>query len=132
MHSMVYFLKWVDSQSLIVEVHSNEELKKIIEEVKVDPQVHPEYRYQQGVLFYTGRLALSEKSIWIRVLLQEYHSTPQGGHSGFFRTYRKLVENMYWKGVKAKVQQFVRTYDTCQRQKYLATVVGVFCRPYPF
>ncbi|PNX84743.1 Ty3/gypsy retrotransposon protein, partial [Trifolium pratense] len=39
--------------------------------------------------YHYGRLVISSKSPSIPMLLEEYHSTPSGGHSGFLRTYRR-------------------------------------------
>jgi hypothetical protein len=67
----------------------------------------------------------------IPTLLKEFHSTPQGGHSGFYKTYRRLAANVYWIGMKGAVQEFVRSCDICQRQKYLASSPGGLLQPLP-
>ncbi|MCI36318.1 hypothetical protein A2U01_0057541, partial [Trifolium medium] len=64
-------------------------------------------------------------------MLAEFHVTPSGGHSGFYRTYRRLAANVYWIGMKAKVQEYVKACDICQRQKYLATSPGGLLQPLP-
>jgi hypothetical protein len=63
--------------------------------------------------------------------LKEFHETSQGGHSGFYRTYRRLAANVYWVGMKNAVQEFVRGCDVCQRQKYLASTPGGLLQPLP-
>lgn len=82
-----------------------------------------------GILMYEGRLVVLEKSPWIPMLLKEFHTTPQGGHSGFYRTYRRVTTNLYWMGMKKCVQQFVMDCDVCQRQKYMATAPGGLLQP---
>ncbi|KAI5381470.1 hypothetical protein KIW84_UN0702 [Lathyrus oleraceus] len=47
-------------------------------------------------------LVLSPKSPSIPLLLEEFHCTPIGGHSGFLRTYRKLADNLYWLGMQSR------------------------------
>ncbi|PNY11636.1 transposon Ty3 gag-pol polyprotein [Trifolium pratense] len=69
------------------------------------------------------------KSTLIAKLLQEFHTTPQGGHSGFYRTYRRIAANLYWLGMKNVVQEFVIACDICQRQKYLAASPGGLLQP---
>ncbi|CAJ2662808.1 unnamed protein product [Trifolium pratense] len=61
----------------------------------------------------------------------EFHSPPQGGHSGFLRTYRRIAANVYWPGMKNTVQNFVKECDTCQRHKYLAASPGGLLQPLP-
>lgn len=74
---------------------------------------------------------MHEKSPWIQKLLEEFHSTPQAGHSGFYRTYRRLASNLFWKGMKEDVKQFVQACDICQRQKYSPTSPGGLLQPLP-
>lgn len=64
-------------------------------------------------------------------MLAEFHATPQGGHSGFLRTYRRIAANLYWVGMKNDVQEFVRSCDTCQRQKYMASSPAGLLQPLP-
>ncbi|MCH90660.1 hypothetical protein A2U01_0011582, partial [Trifolium medium] len=65
------------------------------------------------------------------MLLEEFHSTPMGGHYGFLRTYRRLADTIYWVGMQKHVRDFVRACDTCQRQKYVATTPGGLLHPLP-
>lgn len=84
---------------------------------------------QSGV--HVHRLVISASSRWIPTLLHEFHATPQGGHSGFYRAYRRIAANVYWIGMKGMIQDFVKACDICQRQKYLATSPGGLLQPLP-
>ena len=106
-------------------------MQRIIEEMQQNSVSWPGYEYRQGVLLYEGRLVISSKSRLIPTLLEEFHSTPQGGHSGFYKTYRRLAANVYWIGMKGTVQEFVRNCDICQRQKYMASSPGGLLQPLP-
>ncbi|KAI5437859.1 hypothetical protein KIW84_023828 [Lathyrus oleraceus] len=88
------------------DVHNDEELKNIIVELSQDPIFKPRYVYKHGVLMYDGRLVISRHSTMIPTLLKEFHSTPQGGHSGFYKTYKRLAANVYWVGMKGVMQEF--------------------------
>ena len=121
LHSQI---KWLQEDQIKAENDKDERLRKIMSEVQQNPDKWPGYEYRHGVLLYEGRLVLSAHSIVIPTLLEEFHSTPQGGHSGFYKTYRRLAANVYWIGMKNHVQEFVRRCDTCQRQKYMATSPG--------
>ncbi|GAU48361.1 hypothetical protein TSUD_282420 [Trifolium subterraneum] len=98
---------------------------------RVQKGAKPGFEFKQGVLLYDGRLVISSKSVLIPTLLKEFHETSQGGHSGFYRTYRRLAANVYWVGMKNVVQEFVRSCDVCQRQKYLASSPGGLLQPLP-
>ncbi|RDX98968.1 hypothetical protein CR513_18045, partial [Mucuna pruriens] len=62
--------------------------------------------------------------------LQEFHSTPMGGHFRFLRRYRRISRNVYWIKIK-KIQEFVKTCGVCQSQKYLATSPCGLLHPLP-
>lgn len=101
-----------------MEVQADPVLKKIIEELQQDPDSHPSYTIENGKLHYKGRLVLSSTSVWIPKLLQEFHTTPTGGHSGIFKTHRRLAQSIFWLGMKKSVTDFVAACHTCQRNKY--------------
>jgi len=128
---LVYFPFWAYCQAIAAETQEDARLKKIVAELQEDPASHPSYSYSQNTLFYGNRLVVAETSGWIPQLLQEFHASPQGGHSGFYKTYRRLAENLYWKGMKGTVQRFVRSCDVCQRQKYLTSSPARLLQPLP-
>lgn len=123
--------RWEDHQLIATEVQQDAKLKHVIMELQNDPSTHPEFSLQQGILLYKGRLVLSHTSSLIPQMLKEFHATPHGGHSGFLRTYRRLAANIYWVGMKNTVQEFVRSCDTCQRQKYMASSPAGLLQPLP-
>lgn len=131
LRSLTTFPIWLQLAEVQKEVRENEELKRIIEELSQDPNVHLEFSLQKGNLFYHNRLVLAANSVYIPLLLQEFHSSPTGGHSGFLRTYHRIAGNLYWVGMKRSIQDFVRSCDTCQRQKYVAMSPAGLLQPLP-
>ncbi|XP_017442779.1 uncharacterized protein LOC108347848 [Vigna angularis] len=73
---------WHDFREVLKEVEEDESLKKIVDEIKRDPNCHASYTLENDRLHYKGRLVLSAKSIWIPKLLVEFHVTSTRGHSG--------------------------------------------------
>jgi hypothetical protein len=97
-------LQWKDEEVLRSEFEHDPQIQKIVSDLMSNVDAHPGFVYKHGVLLYEGRLVLSNKSALIPTLLKEFHSTPQGGHSGFYRTYRRIAANVYWIGMKNTVQ----------------------------
>jgi hypothetical protein len=128
MHSQI---KWLQIEQVKAENQRDDRLQKIMSDIQQNLETWPGYEYKHGVLMYDGRLVLSSQSMLIPFLLEEFHSTPQGGHSGFYKTYRRLAANVYWMGMKSTIQDFVRNCDICQRQKYMATSPGGLLQPLP-
>jgi hypothetical protein len=129
--SITSYWQWDQESQWKNEVLQDEKLQKIIAEIQQDPRARLVYEFKQGVFLYEGRLVLSSNSSLIPSLLQEFHSTPRGGHSGFYKTYRRLAANVYWVGMKGTIQEFVRACDICHRQKYLASSLGGLLQPLP-
>lgn len=93
--SLVHYPEWEGSKEVIQEVHEDEHLKKIIADLQAGHPTRPGFTYKKGVLLYDDRLVLAANSPWIPTLLHLFHATPQGGHSGFYRTYRRIAANLY-------------------------------------
>ncbi|GAU49725.1 hypothetical protein TSUD_407960 [Trifolium subterraneum] len=117
-------VRWAQEEEIREEVNKDEKLQKIITDLQQDPMSWPGYSYKQGVLFYENKLVISKNSGLIPIFLEEFHATPQGGHSSFYKTYRRIAANIYWVGMKSTIQEYVRQCDICQRQKYLASSPG--------
>ncbi|MCH79300.1 RNA-directed DNA polymerase (Reverse transcriptase), partial [Trifolium medium] len=124
-------VKWIDERSLKEGIQQDNHLQQVIKKLQENCDSCPGYEYTHGVLLYENRLVLPAKSTMIPLLLSEFHDTPQGGHSGFYRTYRRLASNVYWIGMKNAVQEYVRACDICQRQKYLTSSPGGLLQPLP-
>ena len=70
-------------------------------------------------------------SSWIPRLLDEFHNSPQDGHSGAMRTYKRIAASIYWQGMMKKVKDYVATCLTCQRNKYETMLPKGLLRPLP-
>lgn len=112
--------QWLDVESLQKEVQADVNLQPIVEALKIDHAAHPPYNLIGGRLYYKGRLVIPTSSSWIPLLLEEFHSTPSGGHSGALRTYRRLATSLYWQHMFKSVKEFVASCLVCQRTKYEA------------
>ena len=54
-------------------------------------------------------------------ILNSCHSDPTSGHLGTRKTWRKIAERFYWKGLSTEVKEFVATCDVCQRMNQKLT-----------
>jgi len=115
----------------IEEVKKDPVLAKILEDLKVNPNSHPQYTLEHDRLYYKGRLVLSPDSTWIPKLLQEFHTSSIGGHSGIYRTCRRMAQSLFCIGMKGKITNFVAAYHVCQRSKYQASSPTELLQPLP-
>lgn len=122
---------WKDFQEILEEVKEDEELKKIVADITGDPDKHSAYTLEGGRLHYKGRLVLSAKSKWISTISAEMHTSSIGGHSGVYRTYRRVAQSLYWKGMKKAVTDYVAQCVVCQQHKYLTASPQGLLQPLP-
>lgn len=56
---------------------------------------------------------------------------PNRGHSGSYRTYRRIAQSVYWIGMKGAITDFVASCHICQRSKYQASSPAGLLQPLP-
>ncbi|TYK05420.1 Ty3/gypsy retrotransposon protein [Cucumis melo var. makuwa] len=61
-----------------------------------------------------------DQSSLIPVILDTFHNSAIGGHSGFLRTYKRIAAELYWEGMKADIKKHCEECLICQRNKTLA------------
>ncbi|KAL1199503.1 hypothetical protein V5N11_008723 [Cardamine amara subsp. amara] len=122
---------WLEWDALEQSVAEDNELKKIIDQLRNNSGNPSPYSLVNNRLLYNNRIVLPAKSPWIPTLLAEFHSTPMGGHSGAYRTYRRLSASLYWKGMMKQVQKFVADCLVCQKNKYDTMTPAGLLEPLP-
>ncbi|KAJ9543487.1 hypothetical protein OSB04_023194 [Centaurea solstitialis] len=130
-HATISTPIWVQGSSMLEEIKSDPSLQKQRIECETNPSKYPGFTVCNGVLYYKNRLVLPKASKFIPILLTEFHQSASGGHSGYYRTYRRLAANLYWPGMVADVQKFVRECVLCQRCKADSTAPGGLLQPLP-
>lgn len=99
------------------EVAEDPTAQDIIQKLRDDPSSMPHYHWDSTDLHYKHRIFLPSSSKQKLILLQEFHSSPTAGHSGFLRTYKRISQVFHWKGMKNEVKKFVEECATCQANK---------------
>lgn len=129
--SMIFRPEWLDFKTVHEEVQQDPTLQAIISALKQGETTKSGFVLQNGVLLYQDRLVMSDLSTFVPIILKEFHSTTQGGHSGFYRTYHRLAANLYWKGMKKDIQTFVQNCIVSQCNKYATSTPGGLLQPLP-
>lgn len=113
------------------EIQNDPKLQRIIQNLMLDASAHPGYTFKDRKLFFIDRLVLPKGSSRIPNLLKDYHSSAVGGHSRFFRTYKRIYAIIYWEGMRKDIQQIVATCETCQLNKYQTLSPTGLLQPLP-
>jgi len=75
------------------------------------------YKVVDDIIFYKDHIYLVMESTLKENIMESMHNTPLAGHSGYFKTYRKIRESFTWKGLKDDVLMHMRECVTCPQKK---------------
>lgn len=70
------------------------------------------------------RIWLPKGFSFIPLLLEEFHSTPNGGHMGIAKTVAQVTQNFMWQGIKDNVRSFILQCLHCQQTKYSKLIIS--------
>jgi hypothetical protein len=91
---------------------------KLMQKAVSDPKMQQKFQIKGGLLYFKDRLFIPTETDLHASLLQEFHSSPAGGHSGIQATLARLSASFYWPGMHKDVKQFVNACAVCQHNKY--------------
>src|ERR1044072_2739538 len=89
------------------------------------------YAVRDGLLYWKNRLVIPVKEEVIQRILQEYHSSPVGGHAGITRTMPRLKAQFYWPKMQDSVKGFIQSCVVCQQAKVSNTLPSGLLQPLP-
>lgn len=95
------------------EVQADAKLKTIVQDLLVNPDNQIGYQLKKGRLYKDDRIVIPKQSPRIQWLLTELHDSAVGGHSGFFRTYKRVSSLVFWEGMRKNIQDYVQACETC-------------------
>lgn len=112
----------INLKTIKEEMENDLKLQKVIVELnELREQEDGKFSIQNGMLKYKNRLVLSKNSTLIPFVLNTYHDSVVGVHSGFLRTFKRLASELYWEGMKVDVKKHCEECLTCQQNKTLAS-----------
>jgi hypothetical protein len=77
------------------QLQNDTQFQELVQKIQQDPLTYPDYKLLDGLIYFKGKLFLTTNSPMKQLLLEEFHATPIGGHSGIHRTYGRIKENVY-------------------------------------
>jgi hypothetical protein len=79
--------------------------------------VAEEFEVKDDLLFYENRWVIPNDSALKLRILHENHDSKVAGHFGQFKTAERMKQNFYWPKMDDDARDYVRSCDTCQRDK---------------
>ena len=103
-------------QDIYRDIDESDELQKLLSE---DPQslAHKRYTIKEGKLWYKNRLVLPSDSKFIPLILEVFHNSQLGGHSGVLKTVKRIQLSFHWSGLVKHVQKYVSECAVCHTHK---------------
>lgn len=92
-------------------------IQQLIADLSTDATSHAGYIWEHGKLTYKGCLVVGASVDLRKRIIEEYHNSTVGGHSGIDKTVRRIKRTFYWKGIHKDVYKYVSECDVCQRFK---------------
>ncbi|KAL0399243.1 UNVERIFIED_CONTAM: Retrovirus-related Pol polyprotein from transposon.6 [Sesamum radiatum] len=89
-----------------------------ISHLQQKPEGSLQFSSQHRLVFFKERLYIPDFDDIRPSLLNEFHSTPIGGHSGVRATLARLAASFYWPKMMFDVKQFIQQCAICQQSKY--------------
>lgn len=103
----------------------------MLHQVTSDPSSHLEFALRDGLLFFNNRIWLEPDNPFVDTLIDEFHSTPIGGHLGFAKTLHRVQASFHWNTLSRDVKRFIRQCPTCQQVKYETKRPAGLLQPLP-
>ena len=103
----------------------------MLTKLALDSQACPGFQLQEGLIKQEGEVWLGDNSGLQTKLIQAFHSSPIGGHSGVLATYHKVKQLFSWTGLKKDVENFVKQCNVCQQAKHEHYKVHGLLKPLP-
>jgi hypothetical protein len=72
---------------------------------------------QGGLLYFQKRLQIPNDEAIRNEILESEHDHPTAGHFGQRKTTELISRNFYWPNMEETINNYVRTCDSCQRNK---------------
>jgi hypothetical protein len=85
--------------------------------LKKSENVAEEFEVKDDLLFYENRWVIPNDSALKLRILHENHDSKVAGHFGQFKTAERMKQNFYWPKMDDDARDYVRSCDTCQRDK---------------
>ena len=95
---------------------NDESLQAIITKLK-NGEVAPHYSFTQELLYRKGRVAVGKDPDLQVQIIQFFHASSFGGHSGVAVTIKRITSFFWWKGVSRDVRNFIKECLICQQYK---------------
>ncbi|XP_016735097.1 uncharacterized protein [Gossypium hirsutum] len=73
-----------------------DELRQLRSSLKENQQDHEDYKEQEGLIVFKGRIVVPNEIAFRTLLMREFLDSKTGGHAGINRTYQRIAAYFFW------------------------------------
>jgi hypothetical protein len=99
--------------------------------VVTNPERYPLYQFEEGLLFFEGRLCIPANDRKSREKLLHAHHDVARNHFAIDKTRRSITTDYYWPGVQRDVELYIKSCYSCARNKSSTQASAGFLHPMP-
>ena len=124
--SMVEF-----DHTILDDVREAYEDDKFFGPVIKNPEHYPLYQFEEGLLFFEGRLCIPANDRRSRERLLQAHHDDAGNHFASDKTRKSITRDYFWPGVQRDVDLYIKSCSSCARNKSSTQAPAGFLHPMP-
>ncbi|SCV70662.1 BQ2448_3424 [Microbotryum intermedium] len=91
--------------------------KQILNDLNHDSSLHPYFKLQDNLLLHHDKIYIPNAEPLKVKLLAQAHDSLLSGHPGQVKTFELLDRNYTWPGMRQFINDYVKTCNSCQRNK---------------
>lgn len=103
----------------------------LLSQIHSSPASHPDLSLHKDFIIRQGHIWLPFPTPFTDILLEEFHSSPLGGHTSISKTLNRLRQNFDWPHIHVDVRRYVSWCLTCQQTKYETKKIARLLHPLP-
>ena len=106
------------ASGLLTEIARASLADPVTKEILLHPESHPKFAVRHGLIYWKGHRVYIPADGSLRAhILHECHDAPLSGHHGTSKTLQAVTRGFFWPGMQADIMQYVRSCESCQRNK---------------
>lgn len=108
---------WAIWEDIRTNLEGDPRCKENMEKRAVEQDGVNNFEMKDGLLLCKGRVVVPNKGELRKRVIEHFHDSKEGGHSGNFRAGMRIANTFYWDGMKNDVRDYVRACEVCRRIK---------------
>jgi len=104
-------------------------LQKFIDSIRMNQNPRKYYTFENDVLRRKAKLVVGNNAKLRTQILQPFHDSAIGGHSGYEMTYRRIKDHFYWMGMPKVVKKWVQNCHICKKLSAMLQLLYIPDRP---